>query len=806
MNSSRGFLLKILKTFLILLLFIFIAPSKTLAAPNCAKDPEFKIGDIVTPFSDPGEDCSMEYFNTTTKVFREWLQFADVSCVRNPTLSPSFIGNLDDGVLFDEADGPGQVDTGFTPILPNIGINSSHTDSLHQSGDRSLDPGLKMTVGAYDQYNRGQIYAWCRSMGLEDDLDLCMQQFENCSLPPDENGNQQANDFCFESISRMTSLQDQFNLVKEQGREDIQCYNGTAPDDVHCQNQYSIGGNRTNVEVLKDWLPETADEYLGISGLVQRRLQAASQETKARSMVCIVVTPNIFADNKGGWLFDLSFAKGLLDMEFNETKIACGDAQGIIGAVSGLKQQLRIVNPIDKGEEALERIKQKSKTPGEDNLDIPPPPADSQYPGRDLALWNKVKKVGSACRGTTSIPKQFSGGNTKITPMGLLDTLLSFLNIDVDRLVNKQEEVNPYTLFIVSAGEFTQLEYLLAGDSESASNIFYPINHVEAFMDKSSRSDIPYYLEANEGKAEAEIGYYLEPEEQCYRDDQGQRVCETVMVEKPIKAKWNGGGKTDASIPGGTQATGFKINSLAQLLPLPEIGQRSNRVDDPCLYRGLSGMYSNLAGILGLDGGGDLAGSDSCPTDIVPTTTPISSEVGVCKQWLFENDSGGTPYYEKVIAAAKGAGINPYYAIAIALNENGGLISEAADGSSKYHFGCRTSQTQSIDEKISCMVGTISSRKGLPDVQVLKEYGYCCYYGEASCGGAEIPDDQCIAQQYDLGDFLNSLGNPDSSLFNSSLDSSILVSNLTSSGWNNIDAFSGNLPLLCPNTYGGGNI
>ena len=66
----------------------------------------------------------------------------------------------------------------------------------------------------------------------------------------------------------------------------------------------------------------------------------------------------------------------------------------------------------------------------------------------------------------------------------------------------------------------------------------------------------------------------------------------------------------------------------------------------------------------------------------------------------------------KIIAAASatkcnGKSLNPFWAMSIALNENGGLMSDNLKGDSKSHFGCNVSQLQTIEEKITCMTNTL---------------------------------------------------------------------------------------------------
>ena len=110
-----------------------------------------------------------------------------------------------------------------------------------------------------------------------------------------------------------------------------------------------------------------------------------------------------------------------------------------------------------------------------------------------------------------------------------------------------------------------------------------------------------------------------------------------------------------------------------------------------------------------------------------------------CKQHLFENSCNGQLCYQYIINAAEnavctqsgpnqGKYLNPYWAIAIALNENGGLSSDKPDGSQKDYFGCNQSGSAGygtdIPSKTRCMTNTLLGRCGMPDEENLKIYGY----------------------------------------------------------------------------------
>lgn len=107
--------------------------------------------------------------------------------------------------------------------------------------------------------------------------------------------------------------------------------------------------------------------------------------------------------------------------------------------------------------------------------------------------------------------------------------------------------------------------------------------------------------------------------------------------------------------------------------------------------------------------------------------------------YLFETlpECGNKKCYEFVIDRAvattlnDGTSINPYLAIAIALNETGGLRSDKPDRSGN-HFGCGVDSTghvkpDTIPNKLTCMVNAIKSYKdtrNLDNTAALKRYGY----------------------------------------------------------------------------------
>lgn len=113
------------------------------------------------------------------------------------------------------------------------------------------------------------------------------------------------------------------------------------------------------------------------------------------------------------------------------------------------------------------------------------------------------------------------------------------------------------------------------------------------------------------------------------------------------------------------------------------------------------------------------------------TTASPSGEV---RQHLFEPSCGGQVCYEYIISQTtsaprcQGKFLNPYVAIAIALNENGGLVSNKQDGSDSKHFGCdpygQAGIGNDILSKFSCMANTLANDCSKPEAQALAEYGY----------------------------------------------------------------------------------
>jgi hypothetical protein len=102
-------------------------------------------------------------------------------------------------------------------------------------------------------------------------------------------------------------------------------------------------------------------------------------------------------------------------------------------------------------------------------------------------------------------------------------------------------------------------------------------------------------------------------------------------------------------------------------------------------------------------------------------------------QFLFSNQcSGGSLCYNYILnhVLASPSHINPYLAIAISLNETGGLKSTDPNGDNIKHFGCDPFDvlhvSPSITDKMNCMIGTFDAYKSQnkSDNDAMISYGY----------------------------------------------------------------------------------
>lgn len=136
-------------------------------------------------------------------------------------------------------------------------------------------------------------------------------------------------------------------------------------------------------------------------------------------------------------------------------------------------------------------------------------------------------------------------------------------------------------------------------------------------------------------------------------------------------------------------------------------------------------------------------------------TVKAASPSGEVKQHLYEPTCGGQLCYDYIInqvtaaPRCQGKYLNPYLAIAISLNEDGGLVSNKQDGTNIKHFGCDPYGTQGIantvEAKLSCMITTLANDCSKTEAAALSEYGYLSggnlnnlvglLGGEFSCNG-----------------------------------------------------------------------
>ena len=128
----------------------------------------------------------------------------------------------------------------------------------------------------------------------------------------------------------------------------------------------------------------------------------------------------------------------------------------------------------------------------------------------------------------------------------------------------------------------------------------------------------------------------------------------------------------------------------------------------------------------------DCQNLDSSLSNLNPIVAPT---VCSAKQHLYEDTCGQVCYQEILdqtlsASSCNGQVLNPYYAIAIALNENGGLVSGSPQGTSDKHFGCdpfgAAGVAETIEGKLACMINTLRNKcqAGLSQEDNLTSYGY----------------------------------------------------------------------------------
>jgi hypothetical protein len=161
------------------------------------------------------------------------------------------------------------------------------------------------------------------------------------------------------------------------------------------------------------------------------------------------------------------------------------------------------------------------------------------------------------------------------------------------------------------------------------------------------------------------------------------------------------------------------------------------------------------------------------PKDLIPTV-PITPGAtlppgGTVLQHLFENTCGQlcSDYLLSRVrseTSCNGKVLNPYFAVAIALNENGGLVSCEPGGTRFNHYGCDlqglAGYSTTIDSKTSCMINTLvgNCRAGLSDLENLQRYGYA--QGAASLDPLDVlnnPNDNLFISASDANTYANIL-------------------------------------------------
>ena len=732
-------------------------------ARQCNLTPEYK-----GPFNSllfkeqAADDCAN--IPTDSSLWEDFIDNAVVSCVDKPELVGEFVG-ANDLLPQVSKSGQGSAELGIKNIS-NLSISPDTLSTNHRSLFRYL-PAFTYT----DQADTARFTKDCLFYGLNNP-DACASLLGICL--PSTDGSCQVNSLvAYSNYQKSTTQENQFwdryNFAKF-----VEHCSGTntAPDDVLCSNLYTVKANNpdyTSLDIAKKIL--SVGDYNTFLNLPSNdQAEIMSLQVNPPLWGYLVIQPVFTCSSTNPldcWLGWLSYRFSDYDTIYVRYTVPAA-AQ----LAQEAERRLKKYSQLDAGQQAWNQIKQATYKP----VTHAPNTEEAQLLEK---IDQYINEEGLNCNNIRLPKTSFSGGVVPSrSQLTLIEWLFSILqNFQPSTPINHMVVWTAYNIF---PGELsyiddvsvllTQMLYTVGTQNiNQYISLLLPAQgkapsaSTEVTQAVTGRYDLPH-CDAD-GNYCCDAGYnYLQ-----VTDDDGN-ITWQCQETTPISIIYAARKALNAESDGGS------LNFLEDL----NVGHKNSVQLSSAEHSGDSLCYFQWAAQTLAAAGVPITSAEylntppefldnSCANPPMALTEGPPTETDGVKQHLFETTCGGTPCYEYILNRVRNEGscngkvLNPYYAIAIALNENGGLVSCKPGGQDAKHFGCdidsRAGYNQTIESKTSCMLNTLVNkcRAGMSDADNLAEYGYPPGYTLWPLGILNSPTNNLFVGSSDASSYASAL-------------------------------------------------
>jgi len=718
-----------------------------LAKPIAAQDKDCSIpptheGPFSSSMADPAVDCSTFEVVLDDPKGRDYWDNAQVMCAANAKQLYRVTKGEELLPIIDALGIRVPID-GSSSMAMNFVNNFGFSYTLEAANAGMFSPVGRRFITYDNFYDTGSTNAACLYMGFTN-LEDCSNYYQE-QIPTADNwtnfmrwGN---------TLERVMSVEERLRSLRNACQETIMpCYNGSAPDDVWCSHVYYVDAGQTDVAELCGSVPDTVEEYMDLSD--QRKVELMAIEyLKTLLPAWLVIAPNINLDYQGPGVYLLElFFREHLDIKVKKFYIP-----GLYGLLNqGSETMLRMQLMPEAGDDSIEEIEEITYNPlqvgGGCSLINKNNPIQV-FEATEPEAWLAVDKVNNSCldcEGYQVEDSQYyvgahepygdTGINIGYSLLGAVLSIYEFL----------ENQIFHYSAWFVVPAETVRLDQQQALHNNAPNRAIYmPAIQSQIYY----QEDIPQNFTPNTGSGNGEVAI-------------GEDECSIFnILDCLFRVEGQGSAEPHTTFPGGNPAIDRYLKVYNPLTALTEV---RNRFRTACYFKDIMQLAPQkdltiMASVVTAVGGGGLGAF--CPDDSRYQAlfgTAGTPPTGPCevKQHLFEPTCGST-CYDYILSqtlsnsSCNGEVMNPYYAIAIALNENGGLVSELPSGEANNHFGCdlagAAGYDYTIQSKTECMLNTLTNDclAGKSDAEALAEYGYSSGYNIS-------PMAVLNAQSYDL--------------------------------------------------------
>lgn len=506
-------LTSVLKSFLILtgiLAGLLISPLPAQAQSNCTApgDSGFHSGPVPDSVLDTNVNCSISDDNYPVNInhprFKDFIDNAIITCIDNPKLVSSIIGDLDQLYRVE-----GQVinDEG-TLSLDNVANSALGTETIEDNLE-DFTPNFLRSSNNWHDNNAGLPYAMCAEQGITN-FDDCRELLGLCL--PSADGTCRENYFATSNQTLRLSTPKQIHRAIKGRCLQIQgSALGFLEEASPKEHATLIDEGTLNADLCGD-VPESFDDFFALSTTdpeLYFKFMALLQPSSSleRGFLVVASNPDLSSCTNPFCRFFLNLLQPpkLQVIEFF--------IPGLLGAVTEAKQEFIRTNPLDVGQAALADIEYITYLPLEGT--VPPvviPDIVSfdflqQYPNYKPVI-DKINQSKKLCQSSQPLPHQFMGG---IAPSlaedeATINFTFQLPNFNLaDNLGLLNETLVTHSAWFVLPKYYAQLEELGGHNDSAPAKGFIPL----AKQNFDAEIHIPIPL-AQSGPSDTETASYTD--------------------------------------------------------------------------------------------------------------------------------------------------------------------------------------------------------------------------------------------------------------------------------------------------------